>query len=330
MNTLFYATLWLTVNITLCLLFWLLAFQNRAEKNLLFIALTTRLLTLVIFCEVYSDPDSSFLVYRAAVLALPIVRAVAMITALLLMLRIFKRKITLLFKIAASALFIGGICQLFFHTSVIIAFQGSLILLIYAYYIITSWKILKGAQWAIVAGILLAVSLGVLLGTCASVSPELNYSLLFLYSSGLFLSYPLSLLVYVAIRFKEIINEVQQNAKQVVQLSEEKREQAINRQKILQEEVNRQTAEIRTTLDDLKSTQSQLIQSEKMASLGELTAGIAHEIQNPLNFVNNFSEVNNELLVEMKDELAKGNLDLAKSLADDIMGNQSKINHHGR
>jgi C4-dicarboxylate-specific signal transduction histidine kinase len=68
----------------------------------------------------------------------------------------------------------------------------------------------------------------------------------------------------------------------------------------LQEEVNRQTAEIRQTLDNLKATQKQLIQSEKMASLGELTAGIAHEIQNPLNFVNNFSEVNSEMIDELK------------------------------
>ncbi len=66
---------------------------------------------------------------------------------------------------------------------------------------------------------------------------------------------------------------------------------------------------LKNTLDDLKSTQSQLIQSEKMASLGELTAGIAHEIQNPLNFVNNFSEVSNELLNEMKDEFKKGDIE---------------------
>jgi len=330
MNMLFYTTMWLTVNVTLCLLFWLLAFQNRAEKNLLFIAITTTLLTVLIFCEVYSDPDSSLFVYRFAALALPIVRALAMISVILLMLRIFKRKITFLLKIASSALFIGGIMQSFFHTSVIIIFQDSLILLIYAYYIITSWKILKGAQWAIVAGVLLAVSFGVLLAASSSLNLEINDSLLFLYTSGLFLSTPLSLLIYVAIRFREIIKEVQQNAKQVVQLSEEKKEQAIRQQKILQEEVNRQTAEIRTTLDNLKTTQSQLIQSEKMASLGELTAGIAHEIQNPLNFVNNFSEVSNELLDEMKTKLDDGNTEEAKSLADDVKQNLEKILHHGK
>ncbi|HMK24713.1 MAG TPA: ATP-binding protein [Chitinophagaceae bacterium] len=220
--------------------------------------------------------------------------------------------------------------QSFFHTSVIIIFQDSLILLIYAYYIITSWKILKGAQWAIVAGVLLAVSFGVLLAASSSLNLEINDSLLFLYTSGLFLSTPLSLLIYVAIRFREIIKEVQQNAKQVVQLSEEKKEQAIRQQKILQEEVNRQTAEIRTTLDNLKTTQSQLIQSEKMASLGELTAGIAHEIQNPLNFVNNFSEVSNELLDEMKTKLDDGNTEEAKSLADDVKQNLEKILHHGK
>jgi signal transduction histidine kinase len=98
----------------------------------------------------------------------------------------------------------------------------------------------------------------------------------------------------------------------------------------LQKLVNEKTAALHKSLEELKATQSQLIQSEKMASLGELTAGIAHEIQNPLNFINNFSDVNKELLMEMNDEIDKENFDEVKILSKDVIENEQKINHHGK
>ncbi|MDB4583142.1 ATP-binding protein [Draconibacterium sp.] len=95
-------------------------------------------------------------------------------------------------------------------------------------------------------------------------------------------------------------------------------------------ELSMQKEELEHTLNKLRTSQTQLIQSEKMASLGELTAGIAHEIQNPLNFVNNFSEVNKELLEEMNEEIEKGNLSEVKLIVKDIVNNEQKINHHGK
>ncbi len=121
-------------------------------------------------------------------------------------------------------------------------------------------------------------------------------------------------------------------------LAEEERNKFISAQKeklelIVEErtaEITKQKDELMHAFTELKNTQTQLIQAEKMASLGELTAGIAHEIQNPLNFVNNFSEVNKELLEEMMEEMQKGNVEEVKTLAGDIIQNLEKIHHHGQ
>jgi two-component system NtrC family sensor kinase len=110
-------------------------------------------------------------------------------------------------------------------------------------------------------------------------------------------------------------------------LSQRKKNRTLDEQKA---QLTRQRDELQSTLAELKTTQTQLIQSEKMASLGELTAGIAHEIQNPLNFVNNFSEVNKEIVEELEEELKKGNIEEALAIAADIKGNEEKINHHGK
>ncbi|HZY37223.1 MAG TPA: ATP-binding protein [Mucilaginibacter sp.] len=95
-------------------------------------------------------------------------------------------------------------------------------------------------------------------------------------------------------------------------------------------EIEKQKKSVETTLAELKTTQAHLVQSAKMASLGELTAGIAHEIQNPLNFVNNFSEVSAELFDEMDAELDKGDVAEAKLISADIKQNLEKIHHHGK
>lgn len=94
-------------------------------------------------------------------------------------------------------------------------------------------------------------------------------------------------------------------------------------------EIKHKNEELENTLEQLKLTQLQLIQSEKMASLGELTAGIAHQIQNPLNFVNNFSEVTSELIDEMQDEIKSGDTTTALGIVDDLKSNLGKINKYG-
>ena len=122
--------------------------------------------------------------------------------------------------------------------------------------------------------------------------------------------------------------------KQIVQQAlekEQEKNQLIVQQKIdLEKEVEARTAELKYSLIQLKTTQNQLIQSEKMASMGELTAGIAHEIQNPLNFVNNFSEVSVELTSDLKEELRAGNTTEAIAITNELIESLNKIHQHGK
>ena len=152
-----------------------------------------------------------------------------------------------------------------------------------------------------------------------------------------YLSIPMATAIYMALDFaftshalKEKLTEVEDLSRKTIIQEKEKQSILSSQKETLEKQVTERTAQLNQSLEELKSTQAQLIQSEKMASLGELTAGIAHEIQNPLNFVNNFSDVNAELLKELKTELHADNKQEAISIADDIIENEQKINHHGK
>ena len=151
------------------------------------------------------------------------------------------------------------------------------------------------------------------------------------------ISLPTASSIFLAFEFAFANRTLQKKLEEVNELSQQNISYEIEKQQILarqnetlEAQVKERTAALNQSLDFLKATQSQLIQSEKMASLGELTAGIAHEIQNPLNFVNNFSEVSSELMDEMNEELDNGDIVEAKAIAADIKQNLEKINHHGK
>ena len=143
---------------------------------------------------------------------------------------------------------------------------------------------------------------------------------------------PLTLSMLIARSISTTEKELQSKLKEVEELSLEKQRILSQQNDLLEKQVAERTSALTQSLKHLKATQQQLIQSEKLASLGELTAGIAHEIQNPLNFVNNFSEVSVELLDELKSERTKKERDeeLENEILDDIFQNLEKINYHGK
>ena len=333
-NTLGEASVNLGVSVfllALALLFWLIYFQNKEEKHLLAIALTASFLLLSWFKSYlfinYSFSLTKFFSFIEVSFFLLYFSIIPFTVGIIL-----NKRISTLHWIFASILFIVvSICSsidFYFEVLLLILIGSSAI--ISTYYIIAARKAITGARWAVVIGLILNLSYTLLFFLVLLAKPDVSKTFNIISLIFALTIFPIGLLVYVSIWFKETRKVVEQNARKILQITEEKKELLESQNIILEKQVSERTRDLNQSLEDLKSTQIQLIQSEKMASLGELTAGIAHEIQNPLNFVNNFSEVNKELLAEMKDEMSKGNIDDAKEIANDVIANEEKINHHGK
>jgi two-component system NtrC family sensor kinase len=145
-----------------------------------------------------------------------------------------------------------------------------------------------------------------------------------------YLSMPVSISIYLALEASFNSRSLTEKLKEVEQLSEEKQHILASQNETLERKVGERTAELNQSLAQLKTTQNQLIQKEKLASLGELTAGIAHEIQNPLNFVNNFAEVSVELADELHQSVEEGDKPLSQELANDLRQNMTQIELNGK
>ena len=317
--------------LVITILFWLVTYQNPREIGL-------RLIALFSTCGVFFSGlrviwHSQLISYNTFSITQGIASTLGIFTMVLIpfvMAVSLRQKVKWYIKYIFVLEGLYGIYSFFYYNYlglVPIIFLNVLNMLFCIYFIFKARKTIRGAQWAIIISFLILVSCSLLtMFLVSKISVQSNLLL----EALIYLSFPFGYVVYISMRFREIIQEVKDNATQLVQVSEEKKELAARQNEMLEQQVTERTTELHQSLQELKATQKQLIQSEKMASLGELTAGIAHEIQNPLNFVNNFSEVSTELVDEMNEELEKGNTRDAKEIAADLKANLEKINHHGK
>ena len=319
----------------LAILFWLLFIFNRKEKHLLYLAINVTFFFTILLQFIFAPGGISFITRQVLDFLSTFLLAGFFVSIPLSFAEIFVGKTPKFywyFIATTIVIFIGGFLYdyLFYRSSTLMLPLYGITFILSAYYLIRGLKKLNGAKWALIIGLMTFICLPILLIVVNVLNVNMSNMYVNLIGIMMASALPLSLLIYIVLWIKEMIKEIRQKANDVIRVTEEKKDLLENQNKLLELKVTERTQELNQSIVTLKSTQTQLIQSEKMASLGELTAGIAHEIQNPLNFVNNFSEVNKELVDELDEEANKGNLEEVKSIAKDIKDNEEKINHHGK
>jgi signal transduction histidine kinase len=294
--------------LVIVLLHGFLFFLFRGERSNLYIAIIAALLfihSILAFGQLFFDLNRlQYFLFRQIPFILLTVTAFSLFPAALRSMFNQKQKRTSKILIILIP-FISSIPFIFSVASIMVLGAFALIILYISVGILI--RALKQGEKGVLfvaAGFLGTLVSAFIALTYESIIPTVRWETLSFFINMVYISLPLGMTLFMAYRFHNLYAG-------------------------LEMKVQERTHDLKKSLDDLKSTQTQLIHAEKMASLGELTAGIAHEIQNPLNFVNNFSEVSNELLQEMKEEIATGNMQHVNQLADDVIQNLVKIHHHG-
>ncbi len=352
----FFAGVWLTGVTLLTLLFALFFYQNSQLTSLKLIAISTAVLATSAWLERvqmnlggFANWVAEYFYYQLMAL---FVGLVPMVISYLIRGRLTRVTWSILIIVTLSAPILAYLYDIPRANYGGYYMMGAVLALVFGYsfmVVLQARHSLAPSQKVVVAGLVITLLWMIMHTLFISMGAFSNYYRLFTVAM-IYLSLPVSFLGYISIKFNENLVTVQRNLKEISELTDQKlrvqaeKQELIESQNIVLElQVRERTSELternqelvlardnlQQAIEDLKSTQEQLIQQEKLASLGQLTAGIAHEIKNPLNFVNNFSHVSIELVNELKEALETSDIDEAKWIAGDLGSNMERIYEHG-